>query len=207
MFQTLPEPVTFEEFLLWKPDGGRYELHDGMIREMQPTGKHEEIIGFLSTKLAVEIFQQNFPYFIPKQALVKPPQRQSGYSPDVLILDSTRLTSEPEWETASTVTQGTTVPLVVEVVSTNWRDDYLTKVRDYEEIGIAEYWIIDYLALGGRRFIGNPKQPTISIYNLVDGEYQQPRQFRQGDRIESQVFSGLDLSVEEIFRLDSSLLS
>lgn len=204
MFQALPESVTFEEFLSWKPDGGRYELHEGVITEMQPTGKHEEITGFLAAKLAVEIFQQKLPYFIPKQALVNPLQRQSGYSPDVLILDSNRLASEPEWEKASTLTKGTTVPLVVEVVSTNWRDDYLTKVRDYEEIGIAEYWIVDYLALGGRRFIGNPKQPTISIYNLVDGEYQQPRQFRQGDKIESQVFSALDLSVEEIFRLDSN---
>ena len=59
--------------------------------------------------------------------------------------------------------------MIIEVVSTNWRDDYLTKLRDYEEIGIKEYWIVDYLALGGRRYIGNPKQPTISIYQLVDG--------------------------------------
>ncbi len=60
----------------------------------------------------------------------------------------------------------------MEVVSTNWRVDYLTKVKDYEEIGISEYWIVDYLGLGGRRFIGNPKQPTILINELIEGEYQ-----------------------------------
>ena len=30
---------------------------------------------------------------------------------------------------------------VVEVVSTNWRDDYHNKFGDYEEMGIPEYWI------------------------------------------------------------------
>lgn len=73
---------------------------------------------------------------------------------------------------------------MVEIVSSNWRDDYLTKVRDYEEIGINEYWIVDYLANGGRRYIGNPKQPTISIYSLVNGEYQ-VTQFIQNDLIVS----------------------
>ncbi|WP_366838579.1 hypothetical protein [Nostoc sp. LPT] len=34
MFQALPKTVTFEEFLNWKPDGGCYELHDGVIGEM-----------------------------------------------------------------------------------------------------------------------------------------------------------------------------
>ncbi len=34
MFQALPKTITFEEFLNWKPDGGCYELHDGVIVEM-----------------------------------------------------------------------------------------------------------------------------------------------------------------------------
>lgn len=61
---------------------------------------------------------------------------------------------------------------MIEVVSTNWRDDYYEKYSDYEALGIAEYWIVDYAALGSRNFIGDPKQPTISICSLVAGEYQ-----------------------------------
>jgi Uma2 family endonuclease len=53
---------------------------------------------------------------------------------------------------------------VVEIVNTNWRDDYHKKLADYEQMGIVEYWIVDYTALDGRAFIGNPKQPTVSIY-------------------------------------------
>ncbi|MBC6423510.1 MAG: Uma2 family endonuclease [Hormoscilla sp. SP12CHS1] len=77
---------------------------------------------------------------------------------------------------------GESVRLIVEVVSTNWRDDYFLKATDYEEMGIPEYWIFDYRALGGRRFIGNPKQPTISVYTLVDGEYE-VSQFREDNLI------------------------
>ena len=198
MTQALPKPITFEDFLEWKPDCGRYELHDGIIIEMQPVGEHEEIKGFLASELTVEFKRLNLPYFMPNQALVKPPEKESGYLPDVLILNRANLAAEPLWKKSSTVTQGASIPLVIEVVSTNWRDDYLIKVADYEEIGVPEYWIIDYLGLGGRRFIGNPKQPTISVYSLVEGEYQ-VSQFRGADCIESPAFPEFSLTAEQIF--------
>lgn len=198
MTQALPKPITFEDFLEWKPETGRYELHDRVIIEMQPLGEHEEITGFLVTKLVVQFERLNFPYFIPKQALIKPPNKDSGYLPDVLILNRANLAAEPLWKKSSTVTQGVSIPLIIEVVSTNWRDDYLLKAADYEEIGVPEYWIVDYLGLGGRRFIGNPKQPTISVYSLVEGEYQ-VSQFRGADRIESPGFPELNLTAEQVF--------
>jgi Uma2 family endonuclease len=34
---------------------------------------------------------------------------------------------------------------------------------EYEEIKILEYWIVDYFGLGGTKYIGSPKQPTLSI--------------------------------------------
>ncbi|MFN6570862.1 hypothetical protein [Dendronalium sp. ChiSLP03b] len=43
MFQASPKTIAFEEFLNWKPDGGRYELHDGVIVEMQPVGDRNKI--------------------------------------------------------------------------------------------------------------------------------------------------------------------
>jgi Uma2 family endonuclease len=68
----------------------------------------------------------------------------------------------------------------------------------YEEICIEEYWIVDYLALAGKSFIGNPKQPTISIYSLVEGEYQ-IRQFRESERIISPTFPEFNFTAEQIF--------
>ncbi len=199
MTQTIPKITTFEEFLQWKPSNKQYELYEGIIVEMQPTRKHEEITGFLATELAVESKKLKLPYFIPNTALVKLENKPSAYCPDVLILNRPALRDESLWEKYSTVQTAASIPLVVEVVSTNWRDDYLTKLRDYEEIGIQEYWIVDYLALGGRRYIGDPKQPTISIYQLVDGEYQIDR-FRESDRLNSAVFPDLDLTVNLVFQ-------
>ncbi|AFY34987.1 Uma2 family endonuclease [Calothrix sp. PCC 7507] len=198
MFQALPKTITFEEFLNWKPDGGCYELHDRVIVEMQPVGDHEETNGFLSKKLNVEFERLSLPYIIPKQALVKIPDKDSGYSPDVIVINQQNLSSEPMWKKSSTVTQAASVPLVIKVVSTNWKDDYAHKLVDYETFGVPEYWIVDYLALGGRRYIGNPKQPTISIYYLVDDEYQ-VNQFRGGERIISPTFPELNLTAEQIF--------
>lgn len=202
MVQALPKTklVTFEEFAQWKPEEGRYELHDGIIIEMsQPLGGHEEVKGLLTTELAFEYRRLNLPYFIPNQALIKPSDSESGYLPDVLLLNRPNLVNEPLWKKEATVTQGASVPLVIEVVSTNWRVDYLTKVKDYEEIGIPEYWIADYLALGGRRFIGTPKQPTIFIHELIDGEYQVSH-FRGDDRIVSPTFPELILTANQIFQ-------
>jgi len=112
------------------------------------------------------------------------------------------LVNEPLWKKSSTVTQGASIPLAIEVVSTNWRVDYLTKVKDYEEMGIFEYWIVDYLGLGGSRFIGSPKQPTISVYELVDGEYQVSL-FKGDEQIVSPSFPELVLTANQVFQAGS----
>lgn len=197
------QPVTFDDFAQWKPEKGLYELHDGVIVEMpQPAGKHEEVKGFLSTELVFEYRRLNFPYFLPSQAFVKVNSAESAYLPDILVLNRPNLLNESLWERQSTVTQGASIPLAVEVVSTNWRVDYLTKVKDYEEIGISEYWIVDYLGLGGRRFIGNPKQPTILIHELLEGEYQ-VTSFQGDERIVSPTFPELALTANQVFQAGS----
>ncbi|MBW4452487.1 MAG: Uma2 family endonuclease [Nostoc indistinguendum CM1-VF10] len=199
MFQPLIEPITFEEFIEWKTENGRYELHKGVIVEMQPTGDHELVRAFLIRELNFEIRRLNLAYSIPSQALVKAVDKKSGYIPDVLVLNLTNLANEPLWKKSSTVSQAESIPLIVEVVSTNWRDDYFLKFGEYEEMGIFEYWIVDYAALGGKRFIGNPKQPTLSVYTLVEGEYQ-ITQFRGNNRIESLTFPELDLTAQQVFQ-------
>jgi len=200
--QALTKQVTFDKFIAQYPENPqrRYELHDEVIVEMPPpTGDHEEVVGFLATKLTLEYSRLNLPYFIPKTAFIKSIEGKSAYSPDVLLLNRPNLIKEPLWKKESTVSDAASIPLVVEVVSTNWRDDYYKKVADYEEMGISEYWIVDYAALGGRVFIGNPKQPTISVYQLIEGEYQ-VTQFRGGEHIQSSTFLELALTAEQVFQ-------
>jgi Uma2 family endonuclease len=196
------EIMTLDEFLDWYPDGyGHFELHNGVIIEMQPTGPHEQVTSFLTLKLGVQIENLELPYLAARQCIIKPiDSDHSGFNPDVIIIDQNALETEPMWKKRSTIIKGETLRLVIEVVSTNWQDDYLMKLGEYEKLGIPEYWIVDYLGLGGKRYIGNPKQPTISVYQLVDGEYIL-NLFRGNERIESRIFPELKLTAEQIFRV------
>ncbi len=198
MTQTISKLITFDEFLEWKPENGHYELHRGSIVEKQTTGKHEEVVEFLQTELTLETRRLQLPYRFPRNALVKSPSEETGYLPDILVVKRDALALEPLWQKSSTITQGSSIPLIVEFVSTNWRDDYAHKMIDYEALGIPEYWIVDYLGLGGSRYIGSPKQPTLSVYQLVDGEYK-IQLFRGDERINSAVFPELHLTANTIF--------
>jgi Uma2 family endonuclease len=202
MLQTLPKITTFQEFIDRLPENSdvRYELHRGNIVEMaQPVGEHEEIKGFLTIKLSGMIDRLDLSYLIPNQVIVRPANKDSGYFPDVLVMNRANLPNESRWKKESILSSGASIPLVIEVVSTNWRDDYYSKFADYEEMGILEYWIVDYAALGGRNFIGNPKQPTISVCNLVEDEYQITK-FQNSDRLISQTFPDLNLTVNQVFQ-------
>ncbi|MEH2325162.1 MAG: Uma2 family endonuclease [Nostoc sp.] len=207
MTQVKTLQVTFDKFIEWLPENSlsNYELHDGVIVEMpKPTGKHSIVTGFLIEELVLTIIQMSKRgiWTIPRESIVKPTNEKSGYEPDIIVLDQDVISSEPRWERESIIENAMSVKLIVEVVSTNWRDDYHKKLADYEEMGIPEYWIVDYAALGGRGLIGNPKQPTISVYQLIEGEYQ-VSQFRQGSRILSPTFTELNLTADQIFLLGS----
>ncbi|MEC4816416.1 MAG: Uma2 family endonuclease [Scytonema sp. PMC 1069.18] len=204
MTLALQKLVTFDEFvefLQTQNDNICYELYDGNIIQMpQPKGKHEEIIAFLVMIIMVECHSLKLKYGISNKALVQAENKYSGYFPDILVMNLSNLVNEPRWQEESILTQPESIPLVVEVVSTNWRDDYYKKLADYEEMGIKEYWIVDYLALGSKVLIGDPKQPTITIYSLnSEGEYRS-KQFRGDDRIESPTFPELNLTAEQIFQ-------
>jgi Uma2 family endonuclease len=202
MIQALQQPTSFDDFVEWLPETSEchYELHRGVIIEMpKPRGKHSEVAGFVVAELNFAIRQQQLPYFIPKECIVRSQDGASGYEPDVIVVDRTALANEPRWERESVLTCGETIKLIVEVVSTNWQDDYSLKLTDYEALGIQEYWAVDYAGLGGRLYIGYPKRPTLSIYNLTDeGEYE-VQQFRGSDRLHSFTFPNLNLGADQVF--------
>jgi Uma2 family endonuclease len=200
MVLTESKTTSFDDFIAWLPERAafRYELRDGEILEMpKPRGKHSEIAGFIISELNFIIRQAPLPYLIPRESIVKSIDGKSGYEPDVIVLDKELIAQEARWETESIITQGSSVKLAIEVVSTNWQDDYAIKQIAYQSLGIQEYWIVDYLGLGGRNFIGYPKQPTISVYYLVDGEYDL-HQFRSGEMIKSPTFLDLELSIDSL---------
>lgn len=59
------------------------------------------------------------------------------------------------------------------------------------------YWIVDFRGLGGLQFIGNPKQPTLTICQLIHGVYQQ-QQYRLRESITSYLFPNLNLKLDDL---------
>jgi Putative restriction endonuclease len=70
--------------------------------------------------------------------------------------------------------------------------------NDLQVIAKAFVYSIEPCSKTCRKFIGNPKQPTISIYHLVNEEYQ-VAQFRNSERIISPTFPDLNLTANQIF--------
>lgn len=113
---------------------------------------------------------------------------ETGFIPDLVVIDRRELVNEPLWQKSSVIQDGKTIPLVIEVVSTNWRNDYVVKLAEYEAMGIAGYWIVDYLALGAVSHIGKSKQSTVTVCKLIEGEYQL-FQYTAGKRFASSILN------------------
>ncbi|MGK7944853.1 MAG: hypothetical protein AB4058_10335 [Microcystaceae cyanobacterium] len=47
--------LSFDEFLVRYGDDKRYELIDGEVFDLNPTGPHEEVAAFITTKICVQI--------------------------------------------------------------------------------------------------------------------------------------------------------
>lgn len=120
---------SFDEFISWYPENSEiwYELHDGVIIEMpKPKGKHSNLTGSLIEQLLIIIREMNFGgiWTIPRESIVKPKLEKAGYEPDIIVLNKQVLEVDPRWESESIIQNSDSVKLIVEVVSTNWRDDY-----------------------------------------------------------------------------------
>jgi Uma2 family endonuclease len=198
MIQAVPKLLTFDEFVACYGDNERYELIDGELIDMEPTGPHEEVAAFVLRKVNVEIDRLNVRWFTPARCLIKPLGTSTAFRPDVVVLDKAAIANEPLWQREPIITLGASIKVVIEVVSTNWQNDYARKLDDYQALGIPEYWIVDYLGLGGTFFIGSPKQPTLTICQLEEGCYKMSR-FRSADRLVSPTFPELDLTAEQVF--------
>jgi Uma2 family endonuclease len=194
------KPLSFDEFLARYSDDNRYELIDGEVFDLEPTGSHEEVAAFITTKVCVQIDRMGSPWFVLQRGLLRPSNMGiTAFRPDVAVVDREELTKELLWTEQSILTLGSSIKFVAEVVSSNWQNDYARKIEDYAALGIPEYWIADYAGLGGIRHIGKPKQPTLSVCSLVDGEYE-IQQFRGNQSIVSPTFPEMKLTAEQVLR-------
>ncbi len=187
--------MTLEEFSAYD-DGTdtRYELIKGELFPMSPpTWLHLRIARYLEGVFNREIERLGFDW----EAFQEPGQQtdvSSARRPDVAIVPSAFVDAELE-QSAILVMAAF---LVVEVVSESTAAaDYREKVLEYQTIGIPEYWIVDPDPFGAAKYIGSPKRPTVSLYQLVDGIYQ-VNHYRGDEVIVSPTFPELRLTAAQI---------
>ncbi|MGC8713361.1 MAG: Uma2 family endonuclease [Leptodesmis sp.] len=191
------QKLTFNQFLEQYPEDGRYELVNGEIVRILATRQHEDIADFIADGMKEEVKLRQLNYKVSDRIVLATQTqegKEQGRNPDVSVVDlnvwrSNRLAYSALREP---------IQLAVEVVSTNWEDDYIDKLDEYQRMGITEYWIVDYLAIGSRTYLGNPKTPTVFVYVLNESGVYQATAFKGDDRILSHTFPELTLTMDQI---------
>ncbi|MEO1095152.1 MAG: Uma2 family endonuclease [Cyanobacteria bacterium J06638_28] len=198
MVSALTKPLTFEDFVAQYGDDPRYELIDGELRDLEPTGPHQAIAGHLIAYLSAAILQHAHKWVIPKSCLIKPPAAEAtALKPDIIVLDRSALQNEPLWQRKPIITSGQAIRFIAEIVSTNWQDDYARKIEEYALLRVPEYWVVEhYRGLGGIDYIGSPKQPAVTVCNLKGDRYVRQRYWTE-QTIQSAMFPDLHITLRE----------
>lgn len=189
--------LNFDQFLEQCPEDGRYELVDGKMVRKLATRLYYDVAWLIINALQDEIKRLQLNYVINDVTAVLTTNKkgkEQGRHPYASVIN------RDVWRSDRLNHRGIREPiqLAVEVVSTNWEDDYIDKLEEYERLGIPEYWIVDYLAIGSRDYLGDPKIPSVLIFTLnTEGKYQMTI-FQNSDRLISPTFPELNLTVDEI---------
>jgi Uma2 family endonuclease len=199
MTTTTTQKLSFDQFLEQCPEQGLYELINGEIVEVRSTRNHDDVANLLLFSFNDEIRRLKLNYVVNNTAVIRTLTNdgtEQGRKPDVSLIDRTI------WRSNCSDYNALEEPiqLAVEVTSTNWDDDYIDKLDEYQRLGIPEYWIVDYLAIAAREYLGNPKIPTIFVFLLnAEGKYQRT-EFKGDQRIISLTFPELTLTVEQVLQ-------
>jgi Uma2 family endonuclease len=200
----LSPKLSFAEFLQNCPSEGRYEFVEGEIVRILATRQHDNVADFIAKRLDREIDRLSLDYRVSGRISVVTTTSnglQQSRNPDVSVVP------KAIWNANLLSYQPLLDPLqvAIEVVSSNWEDDYIDKLDEYQRSGITEFWIVDYLALGSRTYLGNPKHPALFVHTLLEGQYQ-CQKFSLDQAITSPTFPQLQLTLAEILAAAEGLV-
>ena len=172
--------MNYEQFLKWDGENQHVEWVDGEVVPMPPIpGGHAEVGGFLLALLKhfVDHHQLGRIRYDPFQ--MKTGLDLPGRAPDILFVANRNLRRLHEM-----YLQGP-ADLVVEIISTDSRTiDRVHKLREYQQGGVREYWLID------------PQRRRAEFYRRGrDGRFREIKIGKDGV-FRSAVLKGLWLKVE-----------
>ncbi|MCL0069761.1 Uma2 family endonuclease [Dehalococcoidia bacterium] len=166
------------------PDTNRYiELSEGgLVMPPHPTDRHQAAILELAVRLRTFVLDRNLGLvrIAPLPVRLWPGKIRE---PDIFFL------SKEHADRAGEKVYG--VPdLVMEVLSPGTEQvDRGEKYFEYARAGVREYWMVD------------PDEQTIEVYILRGNVYQLRERFKAGELVRSELLSGFETNVSEVFQL------
>ncbi|MBD3181131.1 Uma2 family endonuclease [Candidatus Poribacteria bacterium] len=159
----------------------KVELSEGkLIIAPSPTSKHQEISGNLY--FLIRSFNQTQKLgevrYSPLDVRL---QKDKIRQPDIIFMSNEHKDRiiERYWGVPD---------LAVEIISKGSEEtDRIEKFAEYEKAGVSEYWIVD------------PLDRTIEIYIIDNKKYKMIGKWGLGEIIHSEVLSGFQASVDDIF--------
>jgi Uma2 family endonuclease len=164
------------------PDTNRFvELSEGeLIMPPHPTETHQRVLDALYAAMRAFVHGHDLGVirFAPLPVRLWPGKIRE---PDILFVSQAH---------ADRIGEQVYGPpdLVVEVISAGTRRaDRGDKFVEYARAGVSEYWLVD------------PEVQTIEVFVLEKGAYTLLGKFSPGERARSQVLTGFEVAVDEVF--------
>ena len=185
-----PGKMTYEAFLAWADEDTWAEWVNGEVIILTPASlRHQQLVTFLATSINFFVDAHQFGVVLTAPFQMKIGPDLPGREPDILFIAREHLD-----RLRDTYLEGP-ADLVVEIISRDSRArDRGEKFYEYEQGGVREYWLLDYL----RRQAEFYQLGSDGIYHLVpvgaDGTYR------------SAVLEGLWLKVEWLWQEPLPLL-
>ena len=187
--QKIEHLLTFREYLEYVPESDvRYELVKGKLVPMPAaTHLHTNICKFLVYKLQRYFAAENLDLVANALATGVRTEDNTSRIPDVVVFSKTIWEQVIHRSGAGVLDFAEQPILVVEVVSSNRRDDYEIKRDEYEIAKIPSYWIVD------------PKKKLVRVFTKSrNKEGYISVDFKEEETIVSSQFDQLVLSVKEL---------
>jgi Uma2 family endonuclease len=174
---------TYADYLRLPDDGKRYEIIKGVLYVANaPSYEHQYAVGEIAFALRLFIKQHQSGVILAAPFEVHLAENTKPVQPDILFIPA-----DQQPPAGTQVFVG--VPaLIVEVISpSSIRLDRTVKFDTYEQVGVAEYWLVD------------PKAHLVEVYTLARGEYALFGQYTGDEVITSAVLPGLQIKASSLF--------
>lgn len=152
--------ITFEKYLEMDVEGARLEWVDGKVEAYFVNNlPHQEISSFIETLMRLFVETRNLGRVVRAGYAMKLDEQKRGREPDVLFVarENAQLLQFNFLDGAADI--------AVEVVSPeSVESDYETKLREYEQAGVKEYWLIDPAEQRASFYLLNER----NVYQLID---------------------------------------